>query len=91
MRRLGDVGAAGNNVGCHVIDLSASGAAISIGPDVRLLVGVMVTVGKTQGRVVRHIENGFAVEFTRLQHPDFVEENVTGQSGRRFVNARPHN
>jgi hypothetical protein len=28
--------------------------------------------------VVRHIENGFAVEFTRMQHPDFLEENVTG-------------
>jgi len=27
---------------------------------------------------VRHIENGFAVEFTRMQHPDFLEENVTG-------------
>ena len=40
--------------------------------------GLMVTIGKTHGRVVRH-KNGFAVDFTRLQHPDFVEENVTGQ------------
>jgi hypothetical protein len=39
----------------------------------------MVTVGKTQGRVVRHIEDGFAIEFMRLQHPDFVEDNVTGE------------
>jgi hypothetical protein len=69
----------GDNVGCRVIDLSASGAAISIGSDLRPLVGVLVTVGKTQGRLVRHIDNGFAIEFTRLQHPDFVEENVTGQ------------
>ena len=30
------------------------------------------------GRVVRHIDDGFAVEFTRLQHPDFLEDNVTG-------------
>jgi hypothetical protein len=28
--------------------------------------------------VVRHLEEGFAVEFIRLQHPDFVEENVSG-------------
>ena len=42
-------------------------------------VGLMVTIGKMHGRVVRHIENGFAVELTRMQHPDFVEENVTGQ------------
>jgi hypothetical protein len=42
-------------------------------------VGVVVTVGKTQGRVVRHIEDGFAIEFMRLQHPDFVEDNITGE------------
>jgi hypothetical protein len=36
---------------------------------------VVVTIGKTQGRVVRHIEHGFAIEFMRLQHPDFVEDN----------------
>lgn len=69
----------GNNVGCRVIDLSQSGAAIAIAPDLRPAVGSMVTVGKTQGRVVRHIEDGFAIEFTRLQHIDFVEENVTGE------------
>ena len=38
-----------------------------------------MTIGKTAGRVVRHIENGFAIEFTRLQHPDSVEANVTGE------------
>jgi hypothetical protein len=42
-------------------------------------VGVVVTIGKTQGRVARHIEDGFAIEFMRLQHPDFVEDNVTGE------------
>jgi hypothetical protein len=68
----------GTNVTCRVIDLSESGAAISIAPDLRPAVGAMVTIGKTQGRVVRHIEDGFAVEFTRLQHSDFVEDNVTG-------------
>jgi hypothetical protein len=26
-----------------------------------------------------HIDDGFAIEFMRLQHPDFVEENVTGE------------
>jgi hypothetical protein len=68
----------GNNVTCRVIDLSESGAAISISPELRPVVGAMVTIGKATGRVVRHIEDGFAVEFTRLQHPDFIEENVTG-------------
>lgn len=69
----------GTNVSCRVIDLSQSGAAIAIAPDLRPAVGSMVTVGKTQGRVVRHIDDGFAIEFTRLQHTDFVEENVTGE------------
>jgi len=68
----------GTNVTCRVIDLSASGAAISIAPNLRPPVGAAVTVGKTSGRVVRHIENGFAIEFTRLQHPDSIEDNVTG-------------
>lgn len=68
----------GTNVTCRIIDLSQSGAAVALAPDLRPPVGAMVTLGKTQGRVVRHIEDGFAVEFTRLQHPDFVEENVTG-------------
>jgi hypothetical protein len=68
----------GNNVGCRVIDLSQSGAAIAIAPDLRPAIGAMVTVGKSQGRVVRHIDDGFAIEFTRLQHSDFVEDNVTG-------------
>jgi hypothetical protein len=68
----------GTNVTCRVIDLSASGAAIAIAPDLRPPVGAAVTIGKTTGRVVRHIEDGFAVEFNRLQHPDFIEENVTG-------------
>jgi hypothetical protein len=68
----------GENVTCRVVDLSASGAAISIAPDLLPAVGSAVTIGKTAGRVVRHIENGFAIEFSRLQHPDFIEENVTG-------------
>jgi hypothetical protein len=68
----------GNNVTCRVIDLSESGAAIAISPELRPVVGSMVTVGKAHGRVVRHIEDGFAIEFTRLQHSDFIEENVTG-------------
>ncbi len=69
----------GTNVACRVIDLSQSGAAIAIAPNLRPPVGAAVTIGKTQGRVVRHIEDGFAIEFTRLQHSDFVEENVTGE------------
>jgi hypothetical protein len=69
----------GNNISVRVIDMSQSGAAVAVDPELRPPVGAMITIGKTQGRVVRHIDEGFAVEFTRMQHPDFIEENVTGQ------------
>ncbi len=69
----------GTNVTCRIIDLSASGAAVAISPDLRPDVGAAVHIGKTTGRVVRHIEDGFAIEFTRLQHPDSIETNVTGE------------
>jgi len=66
----------GVNIGCRIIDVSESGAAVAT--DQRPPIGALVTLGKVQGRVVRHLEEGFAIEFTRLQHSDFVEENVTG-------------
>jgi hypothetical protein len=66
----------GVNIAVRVIDISASGAAIST--DQRPEIGAPVTIGKTPGRVVRHLEDGFAIEFVRLQHPDFLEDNVTG-------------
>ena len=56
--------------------MSESGAGIAT--DQRPPIGALVTLGKVQGRVVRHLEDGFAIEFTRLQHPDFLEENITG-------------
>ena len=68
----------GLNLTCRVIDMSQSGAAVSIATDQRPDVGALITIGKTTGRVVRHLEDGFAIEFTRLQHPDFLEEDITG-------------
>jgi len=66
----------GSGMACRLIDMSLSGAAVAT--DERPPIGALVTLGKVQGRVVRHLEQGFAVEFTRLQHPDFLEESVTG-------------
>src|SRR5437763_7884785 len=66
----------GVNLACHVIDISQSGAAIAT--DQRPEIGAPITIGKTTGRVVRHLDDGIAVEFTRLQHSDFVEDNITG-------------
>jgi len=65
----------GVNIACRIIDVSQSGAGIAT--EQRPPIGALVTLGKVQGRVVRHLENGFAIEFTRLQHPDFLEDNIS--------------
>jgi hypothetical protein len=67
----------GVTVACHLIDVSLSGAAVKT--EARPPVGTLVTLGRTQARVVRVRDDGVAVEFTRLQHPDFLEENVAGE------------
>jgi hypothetical protein len=67
----------GLNLSCRIIDMSESGAGIAT--DQRLPIGTLVTVGKVTGRVVRDLDEGFAIEFTRLQHSDFVEENLTAE------------
>jgi hypothetical protein len=66
----------GVHVTCRVIDISQSGAGIA--SNQRPTLGSLVTLGKTAARVARYIDDGFAVEFIRLQHPDSLEENVTG-------------
>jgi hypothetical protein len=67
----------GVNIGVMLIDISNSGAAVRTVE--RPEVGSLVTIGKVAGRVVRHLEDGFAVEFTRLQHPDTLEEQLAAQ------------
>jgi CheY-like chemotaxis protein len=48
---------------CKVINLSLSRAALQL--DVQPAIGERVRVGRTEGRVVRHTEDGIAVEFAR--------------------------
>jgi len=67
----------GNVIGVRIIDISLSGAGIAT-PQ-RPEIGTLVTLGTIPGRVVRHLEEGFAMEFTRLQHPDSLEENAAAQ------------
>ncbi|HVI28203.1 PilZ domain-containing protein [Hansschlegelia sp.] len=57
---------------CRVIDVSLSGAAININLD--LPIGTPVTLGRTAARVVRHFERGLAVEFTRTQNLEALQE-----------------
>jgi len=69
----------GASIGVRIIDVSLSGAGVSIAAHLRPEIGAVVTLGKVPGRVVRHLDEGFAIEFTRLQHPDTIEESVAAQ------------
>ena len=48
---------------CEVIDISLSGAAVNF--RIKPVLGTYLMLGKVHGRVVRHFDNGFALEFTR--------------------------
>jgi len=56
----------GSRTPCMVMDISETGAGVSA--DLCLTVGTPVAIGKMVGRVVRHLEVGFAVKFIRV-HP----------------------
>jgi hypothetical protein len=47
----------------RLIDISMSGAAVSIEDKDKLAIGTSVTLGKTPGKVVCHFQGGMAVEF----------------------------
>jgi PilZ domain len=66
-------------VPCRIIDMSESGCAVAVSPDLRPPVDSAVTIGLVPGRVVREIEDGIAIEFSRLQNIDFLEDNITGE------------
>src|SRR5271166_5868725 len=55
----------GASIPCRIVDMSQSGAAIAT--DIKPPVGALVMLGRTQARIVRHLEDGLAVEFTRMQ------------------------
>ena len=59
---------------CFIIDMSASGAAVSA--DVQPEIGTPLAVGACVGRVVRHLELGFAVKFVEQQERDHLERLV---------------
>jgi PilZ domain len=59
---------------CLVIDVSASGAAVAA--DVKPAIGTPLAIGKLVGRVVRHLDDGFAVKFVELQDPEQLEDRL---------------
>ncbi len=65
----------GESMPARVLDVSLSGAAVQARE--KPPVGTPVMLGRTPGRVVRHLETGFAIEFTRIQTVDMLEENIS--------------
>lgn len=65
----------GRRYNCKIIDISLSGAAIEL--DVRPAMGTPVTLGRMRARVVRHFQNGVAVEFASAQEMmNVVQQNL---------------
>lgn len=65
----------GRRYNCKIIDISLSGAAVEI--DVRPAMGTPLTLGRMRARVVRHFQNGVAVEFTSTQEMiTVVQQNL---------------
>src|SRR3954469_2359054 len=70
----------GRQYQCRIVDLSLSGAAVEI--DVKPALGVQVTLGTMRGQVVRHFDDGCAIEFAVVQRPETLdaEFNAAGHN-----------
>ena len=65
----------GRRYNCKIIDISLSGAAIELA--VRPSMGTPVTLGRMRAKVVRHFQDGVAVEFTSAQEMlTVVQQNL---------------
>ncbi|WP_075996364.1 PilZ domain-containing protein [Salaquimonas pukyongi] len=56
----------------RIIDLSLSGAALEL--NVKPAIGTVLWLGRMRGRVVRHFDEGVAIEFAIVQTRDSLEE-----------------
>ncbi|MEO8882795.1 MAG: PilZ domain-containing protein, partial [Devosia sp.] len=68
-------------IDCFIIDVSASGAAVSA--DVMPAMGHPVVVGTVLARVVRALEYGFAVQFLTPRDPQTVEPLLVPPKGSK--------
>lgn len=61
----------GETYPCRIVDLSMSGAALEL--EVRPDLGTQVILGSMRARVVRHFDDGIAIEFATIQPPQTLE------------------
>jgi len=67
----------GTKMTCRIIDLSLSGAAISA--ETRPPMRSQVMLGRVAARVIRNLEDGFAIEFVHSQLAETLEDSVTAR------------
>ncbi|MDB5564410.1 MAG: pilus assembly protein PilZ [Tardiphaga sp.] len=67
----------GSQMTCRIIDLSLSGAAIAA--EKRPPLNTQVLLGRVKSRVVRHLEDGFALEFVHEQPAETLEDSVNAR------------
>jgi hypothetical protein len=65
----------GRDYRARVIDMSLSGAALGV--EVQPPIGSPVMLGRLRTQVVRHFEEGIAVEFATVQTAESIEQNIT--------------
>jgi hypothetical protein len=71
---LGD----GRQYPCRIIDLSLSGAAVEI--DVKPALGLPVVLGTMRGQIVRHFDDGVAIEFAVLQRAETLDNEFSSRN-----------
>jgi hypothetical protein len=64
----------GSQIGCFVIDMSVTGAAVSA--DIQPEIGAPLAIGRSVGRVIRHFREGFAVKFIKPVDKDYLERLI---------------
>ncbi len=64
----------GDTYPCRIVDLSMSGAALEL--EARPDLGTQVILGSMRARVVRHFDDGIAIEFATIQPPESLEHYI---------------
>ncbi len=54
----------GSSIPCRIIDMSLGGAQVAVEP--RPVIGTHVSIGRMEGRIVRHTEEGVGIQFTNV-------------------------
>ncbi|HWA17990.1 MAG TPA: PilZ domain-containing protein [Devosia sp.] len=62
-------------IACRVVDMSQTGVGVTC--KVQLPIGTLAAVGAVPGKIVRHFDGGFGLEFTEKQDLALLEELLT--------------